>query len=91
MSELIIGVSGVRGILDDSLDSCVAERLARAYAVILGEPERVILARDSRPSGAEFARTVGKALVGMGFEAFPIPSLLLSLLSDKLLSVSRQR
>ena len=72
MSELIIGVSGVRGILGDSLDSRVVERLAGAYGALLGKAGRVVLARDSRPSGAEFARTVGKALVGMGFEVIEL-------------------
>ena len=36
MSELIIGVSGVRGIIGEGLDSRAAERLAQAYAAMHG-------------------------------------------------------
>lgn len=68
MSELIIGVSGVRGILGESLDNSVVERLAGAYGAMLGQPGSVVLARDSRPSGAQFSQIVGKTLVAMGFE-----------------------
>ena len=72
MSELIISVSGVRGIIGDGLDSRVAGRLARAYATILGEPGRVVLARDSRASGAQLGQAVGVALVEMGFEVIEL-------------------
>ena len=68
MSELIISVSGVRGIIGDGLDSHAAERLAQAYAAMLGKPGRVVLARDSRPSGAQLGQAAGAALVEMGFE-----------------------
>ena len=68
MSELIIGVSGVRGIIGDGLDIHAAERLAQAYAAMLGKPGRVVLARDSRPSGAQLGQTIGTVLVEMGFE-----------------------
>ena len=68
MSELIISVSGVRGIIGDGLDGQVARRLARAYASILGQAGRVVLARDSRPSGDELSKAVGEALSEMGSE-----------------------
>ena len=68
MSQLIISVSGVRGIIGDGLDVQVAQRLAQAYATILGQPGRVVLARDSRPSGIELAKNVADALGEMGSE-----------------------
>ena len=68
MSTLIIGVSGVRGIIDDGLDDKAVQRLARAYADIIGPAKRIILARDSRPSGQKFAQTVASALTRMGLD-----------------------
>lgn len=68
MSELIIGVSGVRGIIGDGLDGQAARRLARAYASLLGQAGRIVLARDSRPSGGELSKAVGEALCEMGSE-----------------------
>ena len=69
MSQLIISVSGVRGIIGDGLDSPVADRLGRAYASILGEmgkTGKIVLARDSRPSGKELAGSIRTGLVEMG-------------------------
>jgi len=72
MSQLIISVSGVRGIIGDGLDSQVADRLARAYAGTIGQSRRIVLARDSRSSGAELAGSVSRAFSEMGFEVIDL-------------------
>ena len=72
MSPLIISVSGVRGIIGDGLDSRVADRLARAYAGTIGQSRRIVLARDSRSSGAELAGSVSRAFSEMGFEVIDL-------------------
>ena len=76
MSQLIISVSGVRGIVGDGLDGPAVARLAQAYATVLAQfgqfdedhHKRIVLAQDSRPSGTELAQSVGKALSEMGLD-----------------------
>ena len=65
MSQLIISVSGVRGIVGNGLDAGVADRLAGAYATKLPEAGRVVLARDGRVGGEELAESVAGALSRM--------------------------
>ena len=68
MSQLIISVSGVRGIVGNGLDAGVVGRLAGAYATKLPEAGRVVLARDGRAGGEELAESVAGVLVRMGNE-----------------------
>lgn len=65
MSELIVSVSGVRGIVGRSLTPDVALEFAAAYGTYLGGG-RVVLARDSRVSGEmlECAAAAGLAATG---------------------------
>lgn len=65
MSELIVSVSGVRGIVGRSLTPDVALEFAAAYGTYLGGG-RVVLARDSRASGEmlESAAAAGLAATG---------------------------
>jgi phosphomannomutase len=72
MSQLIISVSGVRGIIGDGLDSQVADRLGQAYADTLGYTGKIVLARDSRPSGGELAKSLSKTLSEMGFDVIDL-------------------
>ena len=72
MSQLIISVSGVRGIIGDGLDGKTADRLGRAYADILGKAGKIVLARDSRPSGGELSKSVSNALSEMGFDVIEL-------------------
>ena len=51
MSRLMVGVSGVRGVVGETLTAEVAERFGRAFATMLGAGKRVVLGRDTRPSG----------------------------------------
>lgn len=72
MNQLIISVSGVRGIIGDGLDSQVADRLGRAFASTLGKSGKIVLARDSRRSGSELAKSISKALSEMGFDVIDL-------------------
>ena len=57
MADLIISVSGLRGIIGENLTPDVAIRYVVAYATTLpGGP--VVVARDSRPSGQVLAQAV---------------------------------
>ncbi len=62
---LMISVSGVRGIVGDTLTPAVALEFAQAYGTLLGGG-RVVLARDTRPSGATFQAAVAAGLLATG-------------------------
>ena len=64
-AELIISVSGLRGIVDDTLTDDVARRYAAAFAAEL-PPGAVVIGRDGRASGARFARVIGETLASLG-------------------------
>jgi phosphomannomutase len=64
-SELIISVSGLRGIVGETLTPDVARRYAAAFAADLPSGV-VVVGRDGRASGAEFARIVGETIAGLG-------------------------
>src|SRR5688572_18179632 len=52
MTPLIVSYSGIRGIVGESLTVDVAARYGRAFRRLVGgEAPRVLLARDTRPSG----------------------------------------
>lgn len=64
---LMVGVSGIRGIVGETLTPVVAAEFAQAYATVLGGG-RVVLGRDSRPSGSMFAGAVRAGLIAGGCE-----------------------
>ena len=65
MSEPIISVSGLRGIVGDSLTPLVAIRYACAFAAeIRGGP--VVLGRDGRATGRLFCDAISAALRATG-------------------------
>jgi len=51
MSRLMVGVSGVRGVVGETLTGEVAEQFGRAFATMLGAGRTVALGRDTRKSG----------------------------------------
>ncbi len=53
MSELIISVSGLRGIVGESLTTEIAIRYAAAFAATL-PPGPIVLSYDGRESGPMF-------------------------------------
>lgn len=62
---LMVSVSGVRGIVGESLTPQVALEFAEAFGTLLGGG-RVVLARDTRPSGQMFAEAVAAGLLATG-------------------------
>jgi phosphomannomutase len=71
--ELIITVSGLRGIVGENLTPQVAATYSRAFGEFLhtqssesGRPMSVCLGRDSRPSGQSLAAAVASGLTSAG-------------------------
>jgi phosphomannomutase len=67
MSELIVSVSGIRGIIGEGLTPEPALRFAAALGTSLNGG-RVVLSRDSRPSGLVVRHAVLAGLMGTGCE-----------------------
>jgi len=65
LSEPIISVSGLRGIVGESLTPLVAASYVGAFAGVLG-PGPVVVSRDGRPSGRMLAAVVSGALAACG-------------------------
>lgn len=65
MSEPIISVSGLRGIIGDQLTPMVAMRYVSALAASL-ETGKVVVGRDGRASGEMLLQAVASALIGHG-------------------------
>lgn len=64
-SEPIISVSGLRGVVGESLTDDVARRYAAAFAEEL-PPGPVVIGRDGRASGARFAEVIGAVIAATG-------------------------
>ncbi len=62
---LMVGVSGIRGLVGQTLTPQVALEFAQAYGTLLGGG-RVVLARDTRPSGEMFASAAAAGLIASG-------------------------
>ncbi len=64
-SKLMTGVSGVRGVVGESLTAEILLRYAAAFAATLGSGP-VVFGRDSRPSGPALRHAVLAGLLGAG-------------------------
>jgi len=62
---LMVGVSGIRGTVGETLTPLVALEFAHAYGIMLAGG-RAVLARDSRPSGAMFEAAAAAGLMAAG-------------------------
>lgn len=62
---LMVGVSGVRGLVGETLTPQLVLEFAQAFGTLLGGG-RVELARDTRPSGAMYAAAVEAGLLSTG-------------------------
>lgn len=65
MSELIISVSGLRGIIGETLTPEVATRFVAAFASHL-PPGPIVIGRDGRNSGPMLSRAITAALTASG-------------------------
>jgi phosphomannomutase len=62
---LMVGVSGIRGLVGDTLTPELVLQFAQAYGTLL-DGGRVVLARDSRPSGPLYASAACAGLLAAG-------------------------
>jgi len=65
-APLIVSISGIRGLVGQSLTDEVVARFAAAFGTTLDSDATVIIARDTRPSGAGFAKVAAAALAQTG-------------------------
>jgi phosphomannomutase len=63
--ELIVSVSGIRGVVGRGLTAEAAARFAAAYGGTVG-PKHVLVSRDGRPSGDMLRHAVIAGLLGAG-------------------------
>jgi phosphomannomutase len=71
-APLIVSVSGIRGIVGESLTDDTVRRFAHAFATELPMNARVVLARDTRVSGASLAAIAIEALCAAGCHVFDL-------------------
>ena len=72
MDRLMVGVSGVRGTVGESLTPHVACDFACAFATMLGPGGSVTLARDSRSSGPMLRDAVQAGLLASGLNVIDL-------------------
>lgn len=65
VEPLIVSVSGLRGIVGETLTPEVATRYARAFVHTL-PPGPVVIGRDGRPSGPSLAAAIAESIVALG-------------------------
>jgi len=65
MSEPIISVAGLRGVIGEALNPDVAMRYAAAFSAT-APPGRFVITRDSRPTGQMLVSAIHAALNGLG-------------------------
>lgn len=64
-SDLIVSVSGIRGIVGQGLTAEATARFAAAYGAFVGG-KKVLVSRDGRPSGEMLRHAVVSGLLGAG-------------------------
>jgi phosphomannomutase len=70
---LMVGVSGIRGIVDKDLTTDIVARYAGAFGLWASERRpRVVVGRDSRASGQSFAGAARTALTAVGCEVIDV-------------------
>lgn len=68
MTDLIISVSGIRGVVGGSLDAGVARKWGAAFGC-LHKGKRIVIGRDSRASGPELSQALIEGIVSQGADA----------------------
>jgi len=83
MSELIISVSGLRGIIGETLTPEIVIRYATAFSAETTTPGPFVITRDGRPTGAMLAfaihaglKAVGRDTIDAGVAATPTTGVL---------------
>jgi len=71
MAPLMIGVSGVRGIVGPELNPLVVSRWSAAFAELLS-PGPIVLGRDSRVTGPTLASAASAIFASMGREVWDL-------------------
>jgi len=71
MAELMVGVSGIRGIVGQTLTPQVAVQAASAFGTMLGGG-RIVVGRDTRPSGQALAMAIHAGLLAAGCEVIDL-------------------
>jgi phosphomannomutase len=71
-APLIISISGIRGLVGQSLTNDVVAHFCSAFATALPAGAGVVLARDTRPSGAEFIQIAAQALSRAGCRVYDL-------------------
>ncbi len=78
MAPLIISISGVRGIIGESLTPAQAGEFGMAYGTFLRQtqpaekPIKICIGRDSRPSGSMMAAALSSGLMAAGCETIDL-------------------
>ena len=70
--KCVVSVSGMRGIVGDGIDPVLVSEMATAFGSTIAKGGTVILGRDSRPTGAMFARAVASGLQAAGCDVIDI-------------------
>lgn len=71
-APLIISISGIRGLVGQSLTNEIVADFCSAFATTLPPGASVVLARDTRPSGEEFIQVAAQALSSVGCRVFDL-------------------
>ncbi|GAG78334.1 unnamed protein product, partial [marine sediment metagenome] len=66
MNEPIISVSGLRGIIGESLDPILAIKYSAAFAGLIDSPGPVVVTRDGRATGTMLAQAICSGLAAIG-------------------------
>ncbi|NUQ48829.1 MAG: phosphoglucosamine mutase, partial [Phycisphaerae bacterium] len=61
--RLLISVSGVRGIVGETLSPTLVTEFAQSFATLAGPSPRLVLGRDTRPSGEMYAAAAEAGLL----------------------------
>ena len=70
--DCVVSVSGMRGIVGSGIHPQLLTEMAMAYGSSIAKGGTVILGRDSRPTGAMFARAVASGLQAVGCDVIDI-------------------
>lgn len=66
MSEPIISVSGLRGIVGESLDPILAIKYSTSFVSLIEQPGPIVVTRDGRATGTMLAQAICSGLAAIG-------------------------